>query len=374
MNEILDFLANNEMIILLVVTAFLLIIIALVLVFAKEEKFSITTNEDTDFEKNESALDTLVEIEEIKETNKVTEVAPEQPQVQLVEAVEPVEVKKEQTNEEYLENTMSRLEPINEIKYVEEGLEKTQALFELEKITEELKKREKAEIEEIKKLIPEEIEIEETSGTTNALEPEVIEVTEVVEKEPVQMTIETPEIIEVNEAEPEVVEIEETIPELSLFEQEQEENAIISLDEYLQLGERMHESNEFEQYEDEGDIPITIEELEARMKGPIQLAAPVQTPETIEIEEAVKEDIVEPVKVKLDDFNTIEPTTIESIAKSASFRTTPFISPVYGREEKEHIDHTIQLENTANYEKLDEEIRKTNEFLNTLKELQKKLD
>ena len=34
----------------------------------------------------------------------------------------------------------------------------------------------------------------------------------------------------------------------------------------------------------------------------------------------------------------------------------------------------IELENTANFEKLDEEIRKTNEFLMTLKELQKKLD
>ena len=34
----------------------------------------------------------------------------------------------------------------------------------------------------------------------------------------------------------------------------------------------------------------------------------------------------------------------------------------------------LELENTANYEKLDEEIRKTNEFLATLKELQKKLD
>ena len=35
---------------------------------------------------------------------------------------------------------------------------------------------------------------------------------------------------------------------------------------------------------------------------------------------------------------------------------------------------SIELENTANYEKLDEEIRKTNEFLSKLRELQKNLD
>ena len=34
----------------------------------------------------------------------------------------------------------------------------------------------------------------------------------------------------------------------------------------------------------------------------------------------------------------------------------------------------MELENTANYDNLDEEIRKTNEFLMTLRELQKKLD
>ena len=51
------------------------------------------------------------------------------------------------------------------------------------------------------------------------------------------------------------------------------------------------------------------------------------------------------------------------------------ISPVYGIEHPNTSSATdIELENTANYEKLDEEIRKTNEFLMTLKELQKKLD
>ena len=57
------------------------------------------------------------------------------------------------------------------------------------------------------------------------------------------------------------------------------------------------------------------------------------------------------------------------------FQSSPVISPVFGIERPAvQSNSDIELENTANYEKLDEEIRKTNEFLMTLKELQKKLD
>ena len=57
------------------------------------------------------------------------------------------------------------------------------------------------------------------------------------------------------------------------------------------------------------------------------------------------------------------------------FKSSPVISPVYGIERPSDVSHNdIELENTANFEKLDEEIRKTNEFLMTLKELQKNLD
>ena len=65
------------------------------------------------------------------------------------------------------------------------------------------------------------------------------------------------------------------------------------------------------------------------------------------------------------------------------FKNSPFISPVYGIEKEKkdpvtpvvpvHAD-SIELEQTANLEKLDQEIKKTNEFLKVLKELQKNLD
>ena len=64
------------------------------------------------------------------------------------------------------------------------------------------------------------------------------------------------------------------------------------------------------------------------------------------------------------------------ISQDKKFKSSPIISPVYGIEKKEEdLSPTeLELENTANYEKLDEEIKKTNEFLMTLRELQKKLD
>ena len=82
------------------------------------------------------------------------------------------------------------------------------------------------------------------------------------------------------------------------------------------------------------------------------------------------EDIkVEAPKVKI-------PTMDELFSKSKTpYKPTPVISPIFGIEEdKLSSDNSLKLENTANYDKLDAEIRKTNEFLSKLKELQKKLD
>jgi len=57
------------------------------------------------------------------------------------------------------------------------------------------------------------------------------------------------------------------------------------------------------------------------------------------------------------------------------FHNSPIISPIYGIEKINNVEkNDLELENTANYEKLDQEIKKTNEFLMTLKDLQEKLD
>ena len=71
----------------------------------------------------------------------------------------------------------------------------------------------------------------------------------------------------------------------------------------------------------------------------------------------------------MQDFNTVNTNEVITTKK---FKSSPFISPVYGIENNDV--NSLALENTANYEKLDQEIKKTNEFLMTLRELQKKLD
>ena len=150
---------------------------------------------------------------------------------------------------------------------------------------------------------------------------------------------------------------------LTDYELEQEETAIISLEELVKKSKEMYEANELTQYEDEGNEPISIGELEV-ISG--REAAPITS--SFEISTVVGEE--EPEKVVLDDFSNVLPS--KDVKR---FKNSPIISPVYGIEKQDvEVNDTLELENTANYEKLDQEIKKTNEFLMTLKELQSKLD
>ena len=83
--------------------------------------------------------------------------------------------------------------------------------------------------------------------------------------------------------------------------------------------------------------------------------------------------------MELEDSVCSKVSSIEGFTPSTEkrFKSSPVISPVYGLENrpKEIYKNTeLELENTANFEKLDAEIRKTNQFIVALKELQKKLD
>lgn len=158
--------------------------------------------------------------------------------------------------------------------------------------------------------------------------------------------------------------------ELTKFETEQEENAIISLDELIAKGKTITEQNEATQYQDDGNEPISIQELEKRYK---------KENEQIEVLAVEKEPENEEIKLSIDDFLSAKrrvPSIKEVYGENKStYHPSPIISPIYGIEEepvKKNI--ALELENTANYDKFDEEIRKTNEFLSKLKELQQKLD
>lgn len=199
------------------------------------------------------------------------------------------------------------------------------------------------------------------------------------------------------------------------YEEQQESNAIISLEELVRKSKEMYANNELNQYKDEGNEPISLTDLEVAKEEnnkpyynePFIIANAVSDMEKL---------INKPVQIEqlqMDDFDTVnsnpvvesvtptivqKPTIItnsstsvevmnnnettpqqvqakpkvEDLYQVSAFKKSPVISPIYGIERSE--DDYLELENTANYDKLDEEIRKTNEFLMTLKELQKNLD
>lgn len=152
---------------------------------------------------------------------------------------------------------------------------------------------------------------------------------------------------------------------LTHFEQEQEANAIISINELMKKSNDLYQKNETVQYMDEGNEPINLEELKAKYE---QESTPVEETPSVSV-----------TKEKLPDFATEKElaTAKENNRKPSKFKSSPIISPVYGiekgTESTPRKEPPIELENTADLDQLDDEIRKTNEFLRILKELKKNL-
>lgn len=177
---------------------------------------------------------------------------------------------------------------------------------------------------------------------------------------------------------------------LNNYEEEQEANAIISLEELVQKSKDMYEANELTQYADEGNEPISLQDLERKLdkkaselEDTFIIENAVNGDELLEAEEENSEAVIvnsEAINTNTvnteNTVNTVSVREMPEISSERIFKSSPIISPIYGIEKKDtNMSPTeIELENTANYDKLDEEIKKTNEFLMTLRELQKKLD
>ena len=174
---------------------------------------------------------------------------------------------------------------------------------------------------------------------------------------------------------------------LNNYEEEQEANAIISLEELVQKSKDMYEANELTQYADEGNEPISLQDLERKLdkkaselEDTFIIENAVNGDELLESEEENNEAVIvnsEAINTNtVNTANTVSVREMPEISSERIFKSSPIISPIYGIEKKDtDMSPTeIELENTANYDKLDEEIKKTNEFLMTLRELQKKLD
>ena len=230
-------------------------------------------------------------------------------------------LKKEDNIYDSDENTDINTIKDSNIKYVEEDeeLEKTKAKLELAKLKERLIKEE----EEKKKLLEINLALVNNEKAKDDVKENNIEKNNEVSK------------------------LKDNISNNLTYEQLEEENAIISYDELKNSTTFGYTDEEMNKYADEKDAIISIEELEKLYKE----------------SKAIYEDKKESVVIK-----RVE--DLPEISSTKKFQSSPFISPVYGIGINEE---NIQLEQTANLEKLNEEIRKTNEFLKALKELKKNL-
>lgn len=294
MNSLIDFISNNEVSIMiaLLVTIILLTIIVLI-------------TDALNKRKNKKDVKELLNHHD----TDITDVFKEDINEENIAKTQEYTMDLEQYND-----VINNDNKLTEIKYVEddEELEKTKAQLELKNLKEELIKADIKEKEEAKK----KLELEKQQD-------EIIDVID-IDNNPIDK-----------------------------FEQEQEENAIISLDEFNKVSDKIYDENEEIQYKDEGNEPISIQELEALYN----------TKELKAIK--IDEEIVKPTVSKLE-------TKTEEKENDYKFKKSPIISPVFGLDNDESVN-TIALENTANLDKLSEEIKRTNEFLNTLRELRKNL-
>lgn len=220
-----------------------------------------------------------------------------------------------------LEEEQEELSPIQK----EEMIEMTT------QVQEEVLENNNIEIQEVEEVVTDE-EIEALD-----LEPPMIKKIETVETNLDNKEKALVELAKIEDTLEHQVSLEDTLTNLETIE---EENAIIS---YQELLENTNELTTV--MEDDGDEPITLDEVFKLFNG--------NNDDGIVINES------------------LEALPIEE-AYQGEFNSSPYLSPINGVEGENLAD--IQLENTANLEKLDKEIRKTNQFLNILNELKKNLE
>lgn len=363
MSELINFLTSKEIIMVYIVAA---IACALYFVIHYVDKFYYQKRKQ---KQNTKELNRLVEdinYELAKEREEEQPTITESTNEEVIEEpiyIEPVleQIEKELVVEAEEVETIEISEPIEVIEEIKEVVENIE-------VTPEVIKEEVEEIEVNNQEIDEPKVEEETLDYTTA--------------EPNQTEAQA-ELRKLTEALEQAEETSKNI-DLTSYEEMQEKEAIISLEELMKRSKEMYESNELTQYVDEGNEPISLEDLERKVKESLEIEETVEITTEPVIEQIEMTEILEtsepeiinsvtPEKFAMDDFYTVHEETKTSPTAYKQYKSMPIISPVYGIEKKA-TNTELELENTANYEKLDEEIKKTNEFIMTLKELQQNLD
>lgn len=207
-------------------------------------------------------------------------------------------------------------------------------------------------IEEYEEKVPENIEV---NNKTDEIENNSsVEKNQVVYEEKIDKT-DAKKAIE--EAAKKLVYEEQDIIGQTFFEKQQEENSIISYDELMSKNIDVDLENE-KVLEDEGNEPITIDELYSMQKEN-------------EPDEKIKE-----AKETLSENQTKEDEMVYYVnSESKKFKNSEVISPVFGiKRDVIYKKEYNELGETINIKELDMEIKKTEEFLKELKKLKSKLD
>lgn len=143
-----------------------------------------------------------------------------------------------------------------------------------------------------------------------------------------------------------------TNEENSVYQELEEENAIISYDELKKATEESnfgYTDEEMNNYDDEKDAIISFDELYKLYN---------------EINSIKEDNKVNKGSIVIPAYEFKEVKDLPEISSEKIFKKSDFISPIYGKD----------IEKKDNLARLNEEIKKTNEFLKMLKELKKNLE
>lgn len=163
-----------------------------------------------------------------------------------------------------------------------------------------------------------------------------------------------------------------------------DEDVPITLDEYMMISTDKYNNDTLE-ISDEEDALISFDEVSKKFDRANNEIEEITSPVGIELQNVIesvynnnKEEavILENKVVEMHTLSDLsEPERVRVPYMRDKFRNSNFISPIFGLE-KVNLPtlEELQIENTANYDKLDQEIKKTNNFLKELHELKKNLE
>ena len=335
MNDLVEFLTSQEILFVYLISA--LACILCLIVYLVQKKSEIFRRRQNTKELNKLVEEVRERVPDVEES-----VVNNEPVIQSVEEVkEVVEILEEATSD------------IPEIKEEEEQLEYTTIEPDQETAKLELQK------------LKEELEIQEEKARQEQLK----EQEELLRRQELERQMEQARLEEIRIEEEKVK--EETI-NIDEYEDNQEATAIISIDELMEKSRELYNLNELSQYASDMDQPISIQDLEKQMSKTVTKYDEPFIIENVVVDDG-SEDLLEEVEatpVEVQPVVDVQPTVVHEEKK---FKSSPIISPIFGIEKNPSEDNSLSLENTANYEKLDQQLQKSNEFYMSLKEFQKNL-